>query len=68
MEVKKGLNKLARRLGIEFNHKELVNDLYRLVGENLYHAEGAQGEVVANWKAKLEGRVVCFPLDKRKQV
>ena len=36
MEVKKGLHKLARRLGMEFNHREVVNDLYRFVGEDLF--------------------------------
>ena len=42
MEVKKGLNRLARRLGIELNLKDLVKDLYKLVGEVCCYADGVQ--------------------------
>ena len=50
VEVQKGLNKLARRFDIEFNHTERVNDLYRLVGKDLHHADGAQGTTMRWWR------------------
>ena len=41
MGVKRGLNHVAKKLKIEFDHKGLVDDLYKLCGD-LYHAEGIQ--------------------------
>ena len=40
--MKKGLNKIGRKLKITLYHKELVNDLYGFVVEDLYVAEGVQ--------------------------
>ena len=37
-----GLKQIGRKLQITSNHKELVNDLYGLVVEDLYFAAGVQ--------------------------
>ena len=35
MEVKRNINQFAKKLTIEFDHKGLVDELYRLFGEDL---------------------------------
>ena len=65
--MQKGLNKLARRLGIKFSHKEMVNDLYKLVADDLYHAEGVQGATIRWWRNRFESNAIICNLDKRKQ-
>ena len=67
VEVQSGLSKLARRLEIEFNHKELVNDLYRLVGEDLHHVEGAPGATKRWWRNRFEGKAVICKLVEKAQ-
>ena len=41
MEVTRGLNHVAKNLKIVFNHKDLMDELYKLCGD-LYHAGGFQ--------------------------
>ena len=66
-EMKKGLNRIARSLNITLDHKNLVDDLYHLVGNDLRFAEGVQGEAMASLRNRFEGKAVCCHFDKRKQ-
>ena len=49
-----------------FNHKGLVDDLYKLSGD-LYHAEGIQDSKMLWWRDGLARKYVVCDLDKRKQ-
>ena len=54
LEVTGDFNKLAKKLAIEFDHKGLVDDLYRLCGEDVYYAEGEHGSTMLWWRDRFE--------------
>ena len=66
-ELKKGQNKIGKRLNILLDHNHLLNELYNLLGDDLRQADGVQGDTMTTWRQRLQGRAVRCPLDKRKQ-